>query len=171
MSRAFLKDDAVEDPVLVTPRAPLPAGQANYVTPRGLRLLHEERDRLEAERDALRALPADSNERKRGLTRVGGTLSLLSARIASARPVDPASQPAGEVRFGATVRLEAAGQAARTFTIVGVDEAAPARGLVPFTAPVAQTLSGKQPGDRVRLPGPRPDLDWTIAEIRYDDNA
>ncbi len=168
MSRAFLKDDAVEDPVLVTPRAPLPAGQINYVTPRGLSLLEEERSTLESERETLRALPADSNERKRGLTRVVGTLKLLTERVASARVVDPAAQPQDEVRFGATVRLTADRQPPRTFTIVGVDEAEPVRGRVPFTAPVARTISGKHVGDSVKLPGPRPDTDWTVAEIRYE---
>lgn len=168
MSRAFLKDDAVEDPVLVTPRAPLPAGQINYVTPRGLRLLEDERSALEAERDTLRALPADNNERKRGLTKVTGTLKLLAERIASARVVDPATQPQDEVRFGATVRLTADKQPQRTFVIVGVDEAAPTKGRVPFTAPVAKTIAGKRVGDTVKLPGPRPDTDWTIAEITYE---
>ncbi len=168
MSRAFLKDDAVEDPVLVTPRAPLPAGQINYVTPRGLGLLEGERASLEAERETLRALPADSNERKRGLTRVVGTMKLLTERIVSARVVDPATQPQDEVRFGATARLTADGQPPRTFTIVGVDEAEPAKGRIPFTAPVARTITGKRVGDQVTLPGPHPDALWTLAEIVYE---
>jgi transcription elongation factor GreB len=168
MSRAFLKDDAVEDPVLVSPRAPLPPGQPNYVTPRGLGLLHAERDALHAERDRLRTLPADDNARKRGLTQVAGTLRLLEARIASAQVVDPAGQPQDEVRFGATVALTSDGQPERRFTIVGVDEADPRAGRVPFTAPVARLLAGLRVGQSVRLPGPRPDAAWTVRAISYD---
>lgn len=39
VSKAFTKDDGAEDPPFVAPRAPLPAGAPNYVTPRGLALL------------------------------------------------------------------------------------------------------------------------------------
>lgn len=168
MSRAFLKDDAVEDPVLVAPRAPLPPGQANYVTPRGLRLLHDERAALHAERERLRGLPQDDNARKRGLTQIAGTLRLLDARIASAQVVDPARQPQDEVRFGATVALTSDGLPERRMTIVGVDEADPRRGRVPFTAPVARTLAGLRVGEQARLPGPRPDAAWTVQSITYD---
>jgi len=39
MSKAFTKDDDSPEPVLIPPRAPLPDGVPNYVTPRGLALL------------------------------------------------------------------------------------------------------------------------------------
>ena len=61
MSRAFLKDDAVQDAVLIPPRAPLAPGAVNYVTARGLGLLRAELESLDlAERtgDYLRLTPA-----------------------------------------------------------------------------------------------------------------
>ena len=42
MSKAFTKEDAPDVPLLVPPRAALPPGVPNYVTPRGLRLLRAE---------------------------------------------------------------------------------------------------------------------------------
>ena len=48
MSRGFVKEDDQEEAPLIPPRAPLPDGVANYVTPRGMRLLLEERDAIGA---------------------------------------------------------------------------------------------------------------------------
>ena len=42
MSRAFIKEDADAEQVLVTPRPPLPEGVDNLVTPAGLAALEEE---------------------------------------------------------------------------------------------------------------------------------
>ncbi len=168
MSRAFLKDDAVEDPVMVPARAPLPPGAINYVTPRGLRLLHEERAELEQERTRLETLPADSNDRKRQLAFVGGRLSGLNARIAAARVLEGAAQPQDEVRFGAKVVLRSAKNAERGFQIVGVDEADAAQGRIAFTAPVARQLVGKRVGDAITLPATRGPEAWEIVEIAYE---
>lgn len=46
MSRAFLKNESADDPVVIPARAPLPAGAANYVTPRGLAMLRDELETL-----------------------------------------------------------------------------------------------------------------------------
>ena len=53
MSKAFTKGDGAEDPPLIAPRAPLPAGAPNYVTPRGLALLRAELGSLEAARSSI----------------------------------------------------------------------------------------------------------------------
>jgi transcription elongation factor GreB len=42
MSKAFTDEEAAEPPRVVPPRAPLPEGVRNYVTERGLALLHAE---------------------------------------------------------------------------------------------------------------------------------
>jgi len=58
VSRAFVKEDARSDAELVPPRPPLPAEVENLVTERGWRLLHEERDALQGERERLDAAGA-----------------------------------------------------------------------------------------------------------------
>ncbi|MEM6327617.1 MAG: hypothetical protein AAF791_10910 [Bacteroidota bacterium] len=78
MSRAFTKDDAPEDAIVVPPRASLPAGIPNYVTPRSDRLLRDESATLEAERSRLgAATDREATERKRLIAEVSERLSLL----------------------------------------------------------------------------------------------
>lgn len=165
MSRAFTKEEAPGGPALVPPRAPLPPGATNYVTPHGLDLLHAERAELEAERAALEDL-ADEDERKRAHAVLSGRLADLDARIGSARVVRHESPP-DEVRFGATVTLTTGGGEERRFTIVGVDEAATDPSRVAFFAPVARAVTGRAVGDTVTLQTPRGEETLTVTEVRY----
>src|SRR5262245_55980464 len=88
VSKAFTKDEAWEEPI-IPPRAPLPAGVANYVTPRGLGLLRAELAALEAERQRLLRDRNDELEHRRQLAIVTGRIGDLTARISSAVIVDP----------------------------------------------------------------------------------
>jgi transcription elongation factor GreB len=151
MSKAFTSEEATLE-VLVPPRAPLPPGVANYVTPRGLELLRAERRSLESERAAL----ADGPEEGRGaaLTAWSQRLAELDQRLASAELVEPASLQPGVARFGSKVSVvDDAGQE-KTFEIVGVDEADPANGTIVFLSPLAKALLGREVGDRVRVQTP-----------------
>lgn len=169
MSRAFTKEEAPSGPVLIPPRAPLPAGATNYVTPRGLALLHAERDELEAERAALDTDGGDEDERKRALAVVAGRLEDLDARIASARVVTHDSPP-DEVRFGAAVTLATEQGEERRFTIVGVDEATTAPDRVAFLAPIARAVTGHKVGNTIPLTTPRGDESLTVTAIRYEQD-
>jgi transcription elongation factor GreB len=165
MSKAFTKDES--EAVLtdvVTPRAPLPEGTPNYVTPRGLELLRDELARLEAERSALGA--ADDAAR-RAAARLSLRIVELEARIASAVPVDPATHAQDCVRFGATVRVRAGDGTQRSFQIVGVDEADPQQGRIAFVAPLARALLGKPVGAEVTFRSPRGVEELEVTEILY----
>ena len=158
MSKAFTKDEAWEEPI-IPPRAPLPAGVQNYVTPRGLGLLRAEFAALEVERHRLDTERADEVEYRRRLSIVARRTSDLSARLASAVVVDPRQQPRDQVRFGASVTLrtvggERAGEE-RRLEIVGIDEADAAHGRMAFTAPIARAILGREVGDTVALDTPR----------------
>lgn len=150
MSRGFVREDDQEEAPFIPPRAPLPPGVENHVTPRGLRLLHAEREELETQRAAV---TGDDYERRRALAEINGRLELLNERIASARVRDVAEQGTDEVRFGCTVAftVESGPQAGaqRKFTIVGVDEASVAEGRIAFTAPIMRALMGAHIGDVV----------------------
>jgi transcription elongation factor GreB len=172
MSRAFTKDEAPEAPLVVPPRAPLPEGVPNYVTPAGLAALHAERAALDAERSRLDALRSDEDTVQRERRLVAGRLALLVARMALSRVVDPMKQTPGVVRFGATVTVAGDG-GAQTVRIVGVDEAAAsppdaAPMLVAFTSPIARALTGKREGDAATLVTPLGDEALTVESIRYD---
>ena len=158
MSRAFTKEEAPEGPVIVPPRPPLPPGVPNYVTPRGLDALREERRGLDAERARLSA-DADADGRQREMQALAKRLTALDERIAKAHIVEPSAAPT-EVRFGTTVTVQTLAGGApegdpRTFTIVGVDEASASEGRVAFTAPIARAVTGLGVGDEAPLQTPR----------------
>lgn len=170
MSKAFTKDEAWEEP-FVPPRAPVPAGVPNYVTPRGLRLLREELATLEAARRQLEAERGDDVEYRRRLAILTGRTGDLTGRIASAVVVDPRHQPRDEARFGARVALrtlggEHAGEE-RRLEIVGIDEADAVHGRVAFTAPLARAILGRRVGDTAALDTPRGQDLLEVVSIDY----
>lgn len=155
MSRAFVNEDAPSGDVYIPPRAPLPAGAVNFVTPRGKRLLDEELIELEAERERLKKGDPHSEDRNRSLTIVRGKIRDLEARCKSAKVVRMADQPTDEVRFGArvttkTIKGRKPGLE-RTFRIVGVDEADIATMRVGWIAPLARALTGCKLGETATL--------------------
>ncbi|OWP64643.1 transcription elongation factor GreAB [Hymenobacter amundsenii] len=169
MSRAFTKeDDSLEIPI-IPPRAALPPGTLNYVTPTGLNQLRQELTELEAARTTAEANHDNDADRTRRLTLLNGQLAALNDRLASARVVEPAAQPAGEVRFGARVTLRpVVGKGPeRQFTIVGVDEANVAEGKIAFVAPIARAVQGAKLGQRVKLQmGPKTE-EVEVTSIEY----
>jgi transcription elongation factor GreB len=156
MSRGFVKEDDQEEAPFIPPRAPLPDGVTNYVTPHGMRLLHDERTALEQERaatleDTDRSSGTGDDDRRRTLAVINGRLDLLNERIASARVVEPGEDTPEEVRFGNSVEFEYMDGPQRgtrmKFMLVGVDEADVKQGSIAFTAPIARALIGKRIGD------------------------
>jgi transcription elongation factor GreB len=149
MSKAFTSEETdVTD--VVAPRASLPAGTPNYVTPRGLSLLREERGGLASARAR-----AEASGDTALATKLGARLRDLDERLASAELVEPSSQADARVRFGATVTVGSEGGPPRRYRIVGVDEADPARGDVAFISPIARALLGREVGDVVTVTTPR----------------
>jgi transcription elongation factor GreB len=163
MSKAFTSEEATLE-VVVPPRAPLPAGVVNYVTPRGLELLRAERRELESARGAL----AEGPEEGRGAALAAWSQRLrdLDQRLASAELVEPAGARQGVARFGSRVTVADEAGHEKTYEIVGVDEADPAAGKVAFLAPIAQALLGREVGDSVMVqtPGKRQALEITAIE-------
>jgi transcription elongation factor GreB len=161
MSRAFVKEDG-EEPPLVVPRAPLPSGLPNYITQRGLALLQGERAVLEAARPA-----SDESGGAAALAAHNARLGALEARIASAVMVDAAAIPRDEIRFSAVVTLRDARGSERQYRIVGVDEADAQSGRIAFVAPLARELIGKRVGDSVSLRRHGTESEYEIVVIDY----
>ncbi len=181
MSRGFVKESDQEEAPFVAPRAALPEGAINYVTPRGLRLLHGERETLEADRAAIADATTPEGRRTMGI--LAAKLIQLNDRIASARLVEPEDVNTDEVRFGARVdylqgqlspkpvpgvppRLGRAPKPTHVY-IVGVDEASIREQRVSYLSPLARALLGKRAGESVELRiGPRTD-ELTVTAIGY----
>ncbi|MGJ8592934.1 MAG: GreA/GreB family elongation factor [Aquaticitalea sp.] len=146
MSRGFVKEDDQEETPIIPPRAALPDGATNYVTPLGFELLKSEKETIEKTRTHLTI--QDDQERRRELAVINGTLGLLQERLASARILHPDEQAQDEVRFGATITILMNRQK-QTFQIVGVDEADVKQQKIAFVAPIARAITGKKVGDHV----------------------
>jgi len=170
MSRAFVKEDDAVEPPIIPPRAALPPGATNYVTPKGLAQLRAELSEMESERTQAEANRDDASDRTRRLTILNAQISAINQRLASAKVIDPRTQPADEVRFGATVTLRAlSAGSGRRFTIVGVDEASVADGKVAFVAPIARAVIGAHVGQTVKLRMGREEELLEVVAISYED--
>jgi transcription elongation factor GreB len=170
VSKAFTSEETPDVPLVVPPRAPLPEGVPNYVTARGLGLLRDELARLEAERAAVDA--GEGQDQRARAAIMSARVADVAARIASAQLVDPRQQAHDQARFGATVTVQATAvdgtEEERRFTIVGVDEAAPAEGRVAFLAPIARAVLGRRVGDTATLRTGRGREVLEITAIVYD---
>jgi transcription elongation factor GreB len=164
MSRAFVKEDERDVETIAPARAPLPEGAVNYVTPRGLALLREEKVEIES------AIESEQNPARLDVLRA--QLAELVFRIASARVIDLHENPPKEVRFGARVRLRTLqGEhlpETWTATLVGVDEAQAATGRISFFSPVAQALVGKKVGDHAEVETEEGEIRLEILGVEYD---
>ncbi len=143
MSRGFVKEGDQEETPMVPPRAFLPPGVVNYVTPAGMGLLMQERQALLDERDAIDTGGQESDARvMRNF--INAKLELLENRIKIAKVTEYKNR--GEVAFGSVVSLRMGGEEMR-LQITGVDEANAAQGKIPFTSPMARSLFGHHAGD------------------------
>ena len=150
MSRGHVKEDDQEDLPVVPPRAFLPEGATNYVTPNGMDLLLAERQMLTDERYQLDI--TDEKERRIQSNFINSKLQLLNARIAMAKIIETGQQPAGEIRFGTSFTLKERKQPGlQHYQIVGVDEADISSGKISFISPLARILLNKKVGDTAIL--------------------
>jgi len=166
MSRGFVKEDDQEEVPMVPPRADLPAGVTNYVTPKGMEALTYEKALLIEERETLDT--ANENERRIALNHINAKLQLLNTRILSAKVVNLNNQPKDEVRFGAFVSLKI-GTANKTqkYQITGVDEADISKGKISFVSPIARLLTNKKVGEKALLKLAKEGRVFEIMDIAY----
>lgn len=187
MSKAFTKESETEaaEP---EPPDPLSKGLKNYVTPKGLRLLRDELDRLRrverpkvVEVVAWAAGNGDRSENgdyiygKKRLREIDRRLRFLLKRIESAEVVDPARQKnLDRVFFGATVTyVDADGDLdaeENTVRIVGIDEASAARGEVSWVSPIARALMKAEEGDVVAFSTPSGSKRLEVVKVAYESD-
>lgn len=147
MSRAFVSEAAEEANAARLPERPVSTAP-NLVTPRGLAAIEAALQRLQ---DLLAGTVPEDPERPR----IARDLRYWRARRLSAQVVAPPAGTPEEVAFGTTVTVRR-GNALATYRIVGEDEADPPNGLLAWTSPLAEALTGARIGDRVEVGGDRP---------------
>ena len=166
MSRGFVKEGDQEETPLVTPRAHLPVGVVNYVTPNGLKELKHEQNLLVEELKALKE-PANENNRVQ-INYIATRLRILEERITSARIVDLSTQPQNKIHFGATITLFKKKEDCECqYQIVGVDEANVSQNKVSFLSPIAKVLLNKKVGDIITLQAPKGERIMKVVAIKY----
>jgi len=144
MNKAFVRDSDQERASNALPDRPIPAGH-NLVTPGGL--AHLEQMVASTEEQHRAAVTAgDANE----IARTERDLRYWTAQRATAQLVEVFGS--GEVvEFGSTVKLKRDDGQERTYRIVGIDEANPARGTLSHISPLAKALLGRSKGDTVTI--------------------
>jgi transcription elongation factor GreB len=183
MSRAFVRedDDRIDDEAGEAEAVEVPSGAKNYVTPAGHARLRSEFEHLwKVERPELvktiawaagngdRSENADYIYGKRRLREVDRRIRFLTKRLEQAEVVDPLRQENREqVFFGAAVTVRSGTGVEQTVTIVGIDEAEPARGRVSWVSPIARALLRARTGDVVTLRTPAGPGALEILAIRY----
>ena len=167
MSRGFVKEEDQEEPIMVPPRAALPNGVTNYVTPNGMALLKTEMKVLEEERATVTG--ENETEIRRAKNLIDGKMNLLKDRIQSARILRPEEQPNDVVRFGAKVEInnEKTDQLQK-FQIVGVDEADIKEQKISFIAPIARAVTGKKVGEKFDFKMGNEVKTFTLKKIEYN---
>lgn len=144
MSSAFTKEQDDDNPREDLPDRPI-SPHRNLVTQEGLQQIDDAMTRLLA--DLEKANAAGDNH---AIALAQRDLRYWRARRASAEIV-PRIVDHSHVRFGHRVVVALEGGERRAFRLVGEDEADPAKGLLPYVAPLAQALMGKAVGDEVEV--------------------
>ena len=159
----------------------LPVGTKNYITPAGFRRLQDELDQLwRNERPALvqtitwAASNGDRSENgdyiygKKRLREIDKRIRFLAKRLENSEVVDPAlRQDCDQIFFGATVTVCGLDGVNRRFSIVGVDEANPAKGHISWVSPLARALLKTRVDDSVTLRLPNGVDELLILEVEY----
>jgi transcription elongation factor GreB len=183
MSKAFTRESESEPQELPDAQAAAPAGR-NYMTPAGHAALRTELKKLvELERpETVRvvswaAANGDRSENgdyiygKRRLREIDRRIRYLMKRLENAEVVDPRDRDEERAYFGATVTYCDASGAKSTVSIVGVDEADPARARVSWLSPIAKALLRSREGDTVLLRTPAGTEELEVLEVRYEELA
>lgn len=157
----------------------------NYITPRGLKKIHDELHHLlHVERPEVvktvswaaangdRSENADYIYGKRRLREIDRRIGFLQGRLDNIEVIDPKavtmdSDTAVKVQFGATVTITDENGRRATYQIVGADEIDTAGGLISWESPLARALIGRVAGDLVTVRRPAGEIEVEVVTVEY----
>lgn len=150
------------------------------ISVQGYKKLEEELARLKSERPAI--IQAIKEAREEGDLRENAgydaarerqgmaeaRIKYIESRLALYQVVDLDKLGGDKVIFGATVDVEDVDSGEnKSFTILGPDEADPAKGSISFLSPVGQALLGREEGDEVTVDIPRGRVTYEVTGISF----
>lgn len=155
--------------------------QRHYMTPGGHRRLCDELEYLvKTERPKIveivswAASNGDRSENgdylygKKRLREIDRRVRFLMKRLENAHIIDPGlQQHRDQVFFGATVVVCDEEGLETTYSIVGIDEADPAKGWISWVSPLAKALLKLREGDVARFASPVGDRELEVVEVLY----
>ena len=100
---------------------------------------------------------------------IEGRIQDIEGKLSNAQIIDITQMTNnGKVIFGATVDIENVDTGeAKTYQIVGDDEADLKQGLISISSPIARALIGKEAGDVAVVQAPGGARNYEIIEVRY----
>ena len=152
------------------------------VTVKGAELLKEELQRLRGvdRPDVIQAIAearaqgdlsenAEYEAAKDRQSFIEGRIAELESKLSNLQVIDPQTLNAeGRVVFGATVRFEDLDSGeAKTYQIVGEDEADIKGGKISVGSPIARALIGKSEGDIAEVSAPGGIKEYEVIEVLY----
>jgi transcription elongation GreA/GreB family factor len=146
MSRAFVKEQDDADALQELPERPI-SPHPNAVTPRGLRLIDEEIDKLRKD-----LAHAQHDVDRNLIARASRDLRYWTQRRSTAQLIEPPNKP-DKAAFGVRVTIKRDKGKKQVLSIVGEDEADFDKGYIAYTAPIARALIGAGVGDEVEIQG------------------
>jgi transcription elongation factor GreB len=106
---------------------------------------------------------------KKRLREIDRRIRFLMKRLEDAHVIDPgAQQHRDQVFFGATVVVCDELGDETTYSIVGMDEADPAKGWISWVSPLARALLRLREGDVARFDSPIGQRVLEVVEVRYE---
>jgi transcription elongation factor GreB len=152
----------------------------NYLTPTGHKQLADELQRLmsverpkvvrevaEAAAQGDRSENAEYIYGKKRLREIDRRVQFITKRLDSAIVVRPEELGGDVVRFGAVVEVRDEDGQAKTYMLVGPDEADPAKGKLSFQSPLGQALMKRKVGDVVLVKRPAGEIELEIVSLSY----
>jgi transcription elongation factor GreB len=152
----------------------------NYITLEGAKRLQEELGMLRSKErpkvvqevsDA--AAQGDRSENaeyiygKKRLREIDRRMRFLTKRLEQVQIVEPRTDGAKRIFFGAFVEVEDEEGERTTYQIVGEDEIDLKRGRISWRSPLGRTLLGKTEDDTVIFRRPNGEVDLTVISVRY----
>jgi len=158
-----------------------PPPPPNYITLAGAKRLQEEladlrgkqrpkivRDVADAAAQGDRSENAEYIYGKKKLREIDRRMAFLTRRLVKAVIVEPRTDGAVKIFFGAIVEVEDEECVKATYQIVGEDEIDMALHRISWRSPLGRVLLGKKADDTIVFEKPNGEIELTILAVRYE---